>query len=186
MSIASNLQWSFKKYQLCYNTLPDICCTTTYRTCSFRFLFYLTTKILCCFCRTCFLIGCLMAWLPISLPRIIQVWLCYNLFVQIIWFFIVSIAKSIFWRLLSEYVPASSFCRYHSKFICWNIFSRNQGSIYWNKYGLMGKKISWKQRARRQKRRKRKKGQGKKKISDKKTEQEQCFIKLWKTWKCKQ
>jgi hypothetical protein len=45
-------------------------------------------------------------------------------------------------------------------------------------------KISRKQCARAYKKReKRKKGQGKKKISDKMTEQEQCFIKLWETWK---
>jgi hypothetical protein len=36
--------------------------------------------------------------------------------------------------------------------------------------------------ARRQKRRKRK-DKGKEKISDKMAEQEQCFIKLWETWK---
>ena len=30
---------------------------------------------------------------------------------------------------------------------------------------------------------KERKDKGKEKISDKKTEQEQCFIKLWETWK---
>jgi hypothetical protein len=49
--------------------------------------------------------------------------------------------------------------------------SLKQGSIYW--------KIP----ARRQKRRKERKDKGKEKTSDKKTEHEQCFIKLWKTWK---
>jgi hypothetical protein len=33
---------------------------------------------------------------------------------------------------------------------------------------------------------KERKDKGKEKISDKKTEQEQCFIKLWETWKCRQ
>ncbi len=45
-----------------------------------------------------------------------------------------------------------------------------------------GEKISWKQKANK-KGEKERKDKGKEKISDKKTEQEQCFIKLWETWK---
>jgi len=52
----------------------------------------------------------------------------------------------------------------------------------------MGKKYHENNARANKKRRKRKKGKGKRKEkkSDKMTEQEQCFIKLWETWKCRQ
>ena len=68
----------------------------------------------------------------------------------------------------------------------------NQGSIYWkippprgggNKYGLMGKKYHENNALADKKGEKERKDKGKEKISDKVTEQEQCFIKLWETWK---
>ncbi len=72
-----------------------------------------------------------------------------------------------------------------------------QGSIYWkipppppgggNKYGLMGKKYHENNACADKKGEKERKDKGKENISDKKTEQEQCFIKLWETWKkCRQ
>ena len=67
------------------------------------------------------------------------------------------------------------------------------GSIFWkippplggggNKYGLMGKKYHENNARADKKGEKERKDKGKEKISDKKTEQEQCFIKLWETWK---
>ncbi len=56
-----------------------------------------------------------------------------------------------------------------------------------NKYGLRGKKYH-KNNARADKKgEKERKDKGKEKKSDKMTEQEQCFIKVWKTWKkCRQ
>jgi hypothetical protein len=62
-----------------------------------------------------------------------------------------------------------------------------QGSIYWNKYGLREKKYH-KNNARTDKKgEKERKEMGKEKKSDKMTEQKQCFIKLWETWKkCRQ
>ena len=49
-----------------------------------------------------------------------------------------------------------------------------------------GEKIPWKQRACADKKgEKERKDKGKEKIRDKKTEQEQCFIKLWETWRKK-
>jgi hypothetical protein len=53
-----------------------------------------------------------------------------------------------------------------------------------NKYGMRGKKYQKNNVCADKKRRKRKKGQGKRKEkkSDKMTEQEQFFIKLWETW----
>ncbi len=68
----------------------------------------------------------------------------------------------------------------------------HQGSIYWkipppqgggNKYGLMGKKYHENNARADKKEEKERKDKGKEKISDKMTEQEQCFIKLWETWK---
>jgi hypothetical protein len=65
-----------------------------------------------------------------------------------------------------------------------------QGSIYWklgNKYGLGGKNIIKTMCASTKKGEKERKNKGKEKKSDKMTKQEQCFIKLWKTWKkCRQ
>ncbi len=72
-----------------------------------------------------------------------------------------------------------------------------QGSIYWkipppppgggggggNKYGLMGKKYHENNVRADKKEEKERKDKGKEKMSDKMTEQEQCFIKLWETWK---
>ena len=55
-----------------------------------------------------------------------------------------------------------------------------------NKYGLMGKKYHENNARADKKGEKERKDKGKEKISDKKTEQEQCFIKLWETWKCRQ
>ena len=55
-----------------------------------------------------------------------------------------------------------------------------------NKYGLMGKKYHENNTRADKKGEKERKDKGKEKISDKKTEQEQCFIKLWETWKCRQ
>ena len=52
-----------------------------------------------------------------------------------------------------------------------------------NKYGLMGKKYHENNARADKKGEKERKDKGKEKISDKKTEQEQCFIKLWETWK---
>ncbi len=46
----------------------------------------------------------------------------------------------------------------------------------------MGKKYH-ENNARAEKKKKERKDKGKEKISDKMTEQEQCFIKLWETWK---
>jgi hypothetical protein len=73
----------------------------------------------------------------------------------------------------------------------------NQGSIYWKipapppggggKYGLMGKKYHENNACPEKKGEKERKDKGKEKISDKKTEQEQCFIKLWEiVKKCRQ
>ncbi len=64
-----------------------------------------------------------------------------------------------------------------------------QGSIYWkipppprggggNKYGLMGKKYHENNASADKKGEKERKDKGKEKISDKMTEQEQCFIKF--------
>ncbi len=55
-----------------------------------------------------------------------------------------------------------------------------------NKYGLMGKKYHENNARADKKGDKERKDKGKEKISDKKTAQEQCFIKLWETWKCRQ
>ena len=52
-----------------------------------------------------------------------------------------------------------------------------------NKYGLMGKKYHENNARADKKGEKERKDKGKEKISDKMTEQEQCFIKLWETWK---
>ncbi len=52
-----------------------------------------------------------------------------------------------------------------------------------NKYGPMGKKYHENNARADKKGEKERKDKGKKKISDKMTEQEQCFIKLWKTRK---
>ncbi len=52
-----------------------------------------------------------------------------------------------------------------------------------NKYGLMGKKYHENNARADNKGEKERKDKGKEKISDKKTKQEQCFIKLWETWK---
>jgi hypothetical protein len=54
-----------------------------------------------------------------------------------------------------------------------------------NKYGLMGKKYHENNARADKKGEKERKDMGKEKISDKMTEQEQCFIKLWETWKKK-
>jgi hypothetical protein len=56
-----------------------------------------------------------------------------------------------------------------------------------NKYCLMGKKYHENNARADKKGEKERKDKGKEKISDKKAEQEQCFIKLWETWKkCRQ
>ncbi len=52
-----------------------------------------------------------------------------------------------------------------------------------NKYGLMEKKYHENNASADKKGEKERKDKGKEKISDKMTEQEQCFIKLWETWK---
>jgi hypothetical protein len=52
-----------------------------------------------------------------------------------------------------------------------------------NKYGLMGKKYHENNARADNKGEKERKDKGKEKISDKMTEQEQFFIKLWETWK---
>jgi hypothetical protein len=52
-----------------------------------------------------------------------------------------------------------------------------------NKYGLMGKKYHENNAGADKKGEKERKDKEKEKISDKKTEQKQCFIKLWETWK---
>jgi hypothetical protein len=52
-----------------------------------------------------------------------------------------------------------------------------------NKYGLMGKNYHENNASTDKKGEKERKDKGKEKISDKKTEHEQCFIKLWETWK---
>ncbi len=52
-----------------------------------------------------------------------------------------------------------------------------------NKYGLMGKKYHENNARAAKKGEKERKDKGKEKISDKKTEQEPYFIKLWETWK---
>jgi hypothetical protein len=52
-----------------------------------------------------------------------------------------------------------------------------------NKYGPRGKKYHKINARANKKGEKERKDKGKEKISDKMTEQEQCFIKLWETWK---
>jgi hypothetical protein len=52
-----------------------------------------------------------------------------------------------------------------------------------NKYGLRGKKYHKNNTRADKKGVKERKGKGKEKKCDKMTEQEQCFIKLWETWK---
>ncbi len=72
------------------------------------------------------------------------------------------------------------------------MYTVQQGSIYWkippprgggNKYGPMGKKYHENNARADKKEEKERKYKGKEKKSDKMTEQEQCFIKLWETWK---
>jgi hypothetical protein len=52
-----------------------------------------------------------------------------------------------------------------------------------DKYGLRGKKYHQNNARADKKGEKERKDKGKEKKSDKMTEQEQCFIKLWETWK---
>jgi hypothetical protein len=52
-----------------------------------------------------------------------------------------------------------------------------------NKYGLRGKKYHQNNTHADKKEEKERKDKGKENKSDKMTEQEQCFIKLWETWK---
>jgi hypothetical protein len=51
-----------------------------------------------------------------------------------------------------------------------------------NKYGLRGKKYHKNNASADKKGEKERKDKGKEKKSDKMTEQEQCFIRLWETW----
>ena len=62
-------------------------------------------------------------------------------------------------------------------------FKKSTKGLYFGKYGLMGKKYHENNACADKKGEKERKDKGKEKISDKKTEQEQCFIKLWETWK---